>query len=141
MTQAVRLVESTDYFGALTRYSRQVADTVGLRDFEIEVDHHPCPEENVALVFVTPERKHLRLMVCRDFGALSPVEQRYALTHEFVHGVLGRMCVTVEEVTRYWMPPLTAQHFRAMWEREVEEATHVLASVVAGSLPIPEFAH
>ena len=139
--EAVRLVESTDYFGALTGYARQVADTVGLRDFEIEVDHHPCPEENVALVFVTPERRHLRLMVCHNFGRLPPVEQRYALVHEFVHGVLARMCVLVEKSIVAWMPPLTAASFRAVFEREVEEATHVLASTLAGSMPIPEFSH
>jgi hypothetical protein len=138
--EAVRLVESTDYFGALTRYSRQVADTVGLRDFEIEVDHHPCPEDRLALVYVTPERRHLRLMVCRNFAALPADAQRYALVHECIHGVLGRMCVLVEEMSVGWMPPMTARHFRALWEREVEEATHVLASVVAATVPIPEFA-
>ena len=140
MSQALRVVESADYFDGLTRYSRQVADTIGLRDFEIEVDHHPCPEENVALVFVTPERRHLRVMVCRNFAGMSPDDQRYALVHEFVHGVLGRVSVLVEEIIRGWMPPMTANHFHAVWVREVEEATHVLASVVASSVPIPEFA-
>lgn len=140
MAQAALRLASDTHFDQLTRYARKVADSMGLRDHEIEVEHHPCEDEKMAECVLTPPRRHIGLRVCRDFFDLPPVDQRYTVVHEFVHAIFGRMCVVVEEGAVGWMPPRTFEMFQGTFTRELEEAVHALSSVLANDVPLPDFA-
>lgn len=75
-----------DDWEVLGRYLREVADTLGLRDWTLLVKHDPpASVEALAEVRPTEGRKHATVRVCIEFRELTDEEQRAVVVHELLH--------------------------------------------------------
>ena len=137
MSQRLRLAESGTYFEALSVYGRRVADGIGLRDYEVEVEHRPASEGSIAECDVSPMRRAIRLRVCQGFSELPPEHQRHAVVHEFVHAFFVGVSTQVEENVTGWMPTRTYEMFQQGFERELERGVDALSVVISEHVPLP----
>jgi hypothetical protein len=123
-------------FATLSRYVRDCADTVGLRDWEFEIMHVP-PIETVAYVKVDvhEHRRYAALWFCRNFRKLTPDFQRHCIVHELVHVHLAEMGFVFRSI----QSDLGRIHFTALdhsYLRAEEKAVDAVAGVLAPRVPV-----
>lgn len=124
----------------IEQYIRDLADRMGLKDWEIIVSRVPSRDGVLATVRVTYGRRQARMWLSEDFAGGQPHEQRLALTHELIHCHMDRM----DTVARQLEPVIgTAAHavFMAAHAEAHEQATDALAVVLGAFLPpceVPE---
>jgi hypothetical protein len=67
-------------------YIRTLADQLGLRDWEIDLDEHlPDVEDAVATCWCVYGRRSATISVCERFRRLSATRQRVVIVHELLH--------------------------------------------------------
>jgi len=130
------LASDTSYFSALSRYVRAVADAIGLRDYEVEVEHRPTSDNSLGECDVSAYRRSLRLRVCAEFRDLDPQKQRHVIVHELVHAHFSGLDSVIRGVER-WMPESAFEMFYESYDREQERGVDAVAVCLCNAAPLP----
>jgi hypothetical protein len=80
-------------------YVRQIADTIGLRDWQVFIDEDTPREENIASCYPCEGRKIATVRFSESFLMSSPFKQRHAVVHELIHNHLAPYMYAVEKKT------------------------------------------
>ena len=121
----------------LSRYFRKLADQLGLRDWEVELQREwndrPHAGATVQCVY---GRKYARIWVAEGFFGYDPPTQRAFCTHELMHCHLDPMRVALANLKDHLAPAvydlISESHRDAL-----EYATDGIAVAVARLLPLP----
>ncbi len=121
-----------------TRYARDTANLMQMRDFIVEVEHDPPSDERaLATVEVAEGRRLMRMRFHALFDELTLEEQRYAVVHELVHPLLHPLTETVRSAAADEFGGAALRMFLGVVSRDVERTVDTLANVIAPSLPLP----
>ncbi len=109
-------------------YVRQLADTLRLRDWRIEV-YEDAPADSTATASVCPVngRKYAVVRFGESFLTDEPADQRHTIVHELLHCHLGPMCRMIE--AHDGLPPAA--------NLAMEYCVDGLADAIAPLLPLP----
>lgn len=125
-----------DAWEALLVSVRRYADSLGLRDWQIEVVAEPPDDEDaVATIEPVDGRRMAQLRVCIGWEGMSQDARRHAICHELLHLHFAEMCLTVRRDVPEWMPPRTWEMFWGQTMAGLESGIDGLAVAVARSLP------
>jgi hypothetical protein len=122
---------------ALADYIRTIADEMGLRDWDVQLEPEPCGDGNAAHMRATFGRKLAKISVEKDFKtAQTPEEQRDSIVHELVHCHFESMASMVRcDLERIVGQP-TDQVFFNGFERQFEYGVDAMACALAKHLPL-----
>lgn len=123
---------------AYSRYLRDLADALLLRDWEIELDRDRADAGAWACVHVLDVENFARVRV--DWPAFfhrSPEERREWLTHELVHCHLDRPQRVVGQLAEQFADNTAMAFASEAHEKEIEVCTQRLARILAPLLPLP----
>lgn len=124
------------YCTALVVNGREIANLMGLRDWALEVEHHPPADHQALLTVEMPaDRKLMLLRAGPGFWQLEEPEMRHALVHECGHALLRDMYETVRAGVRGELAGAALRIYMTHVATEKERAVDVLASVIAPRLP------
>lgn len=122
----------------LVGLSRLYADLMGLRDWDLEVEHGPpLIDGAVAEIELHPERRLGRLRVDSHWDGLEPDDQRHAIAHELAHAMARDLMETVRTGTRDEFSGSAYRIFMGTVEREHEKLADLIAVAVGPVLPLP----
>lgn len=120
----------------MPRILRRLADLMGLRDWTVEYEDEPLPDDGrLATCSVAYGRRCVVIAVSERFWMEDEREQRHALAHELVHVHVNSIAARVKSDVE---GELGAPAFRIFWSgftRDFESAVDSLANVIAPSLP------
>lgn len=121
-----------------TRYARDLADAMGLRDWGVAVRHEAPRDPNLLVeVRLADGRREMELSFCEDFALLEPDQQRHAVVHELVHPHLRDLWGAVEDGAREAFGGMAFRVYTANVRREVEKSTDAFAAIIAMHMPEP----
>lgn len=124
-------------FTRLQRYLRKLADLLGLRDWDIELQQEWTGNEDAAAsVQCVYGRKFARVWVAKDFFTFAPEKQRAFCTHELMHCHLQPLTNVLVNTK----PHLASATYDVIYKSHLdalEYATDGIAVAVARFLPLP----
>ncbi len=125
----------------LSAYIRQLADLLGLKDWDIELLSEPADGDLNAQVQPIIGRKCATINVCSTWWSLSLEEMRQTTAHELIHLHFAN-CLHVVEIDLAKAGVLGSSAFRVLREtciRQQEYGVDGLATAIAPLLPLPEW--
>lgn len=72
-------------FVVLEEYMRHAADTLGLRDWRVDVSRNPSSDENRACSDFVFGKRHVTVAFNREFRTYDADQQRETIAHELLH--------------------------------------------------------
>jgi hypothetical protein len=121
----------------LQRYFRKLADQLGLRDWDIELQQEWNDREGAgASVQCVYGRKFARIWVCDEFFTSDPEDQRATCVHELMHCHLDAMRLPFVNAKPQLMPAVYDTLYECHRDA-LEYATDGIAVAVARLLPLP----
>lgn len=138
-SRVLRPAPDGSFRSQLSLYVRLVADALGLRDHEVEVQSRHAAPGRIAEVDLSAFRQTVRLRVCEGFRELPSDDQRHAIVHELVHAHVKALCDTVEQGVPSWMPERTWEMFRGIFERDVEVLVDTIAVLLCPLIEPPSW--
>jgi hypothetical protein len=123
----------------LAAYIRQLADLLGLRDWEIELLSEPADGKRTAEVQPTIGRKCATINVCRNWWSLSLEEMRQTIAHELIHLHFAN-CLHVVQIDLANVRLIGYPAFEVLIQtyiRQEEYGVDGLATAIAPLLPLP----
>src|SRR5688500_7921750 len=121
----------------MDRYVRDVADRLGLRDWEIRLRRTPCEDGNGASVTVVYGRRLATMELCADFVTISADDRRHNITHELIHCHMDQCYVILRQLERTFGQAVYSV-IREVQHEAIEQATDALATVIAPTMPACE---
>lgn len=124
---------------ALRTYVRNLADQLGLSNWEIEFDE--VPSTTAAGAFIRDYMYRVTLRFAEDFRDTPPIEQITSVVHELLHCVLAGadnvVRVDLADSEQISLPAFTL--LKTSYSRQSELAVESLARALAGFLPAIEW--
>jgi hypothetical protein len=129
----------TEIPGWLPAYAREIADGLGLKDWEFECRLGCDDAENEAECHLPSEDRFARLHFDPEFFARGPERQRRIVVHELLHA----------HVNQIWWPLLrdlrqsgclstpVYNMAQAAMQREIERATSGIGNAIDRHFPLP----
>jgi len=115
---------------AYEKYARDVADRMGLRDWEVRVSEHR-PEKGIAArLHATEGRKYAWIAFGKCFYKLSPEKQRQTVVHELVHIHFTPMHLPLFD-------GMESELARKFYVSAFEYGVDAIADIIAPSMPLP----
>jgi hypothetical protein len=128
---------AVDANGLLTRYVREVADLLKLRDYEIMLDFSaPAEADCHAEIYPHEQMSHARIRFSSDFHRLPAEDIRYYVTHELVHLHFVGFPDVLETMTTH-LSMAVYQSLINSHEKAEERSVDNLAKVIAQFMPLP----
>lgn len=122
---------------SLSRYVRECADALGLRDWEVILDDDPCDDEDhAASVSCIYERRIAHVQVTADWMGLPPTEQRHVVAHELAHIHMDADLYYLHEVLPSLIGATTWSAIEAAVRRLHEQGVDGIASGLEVGLPL-----
>jgi hypothetical protein len=118
-------------------YIRTVADTLLLRDWEIELKREWADDGAYAQAVVWHRENHLQVKIAEGFDGHPATERREWLTHELLHAHFGRTDQAVEHLTDTLSDNDAIKLFKAQINDEEEICVQRLARILAPFMPLP----
>jgi hypothetical protein len=126
----------------LSKYIRDVADKLGLKDWEFELKREP-PEDKDAGAEVSPAegRKFAHILVASDFREYKPKTQANYILHELIHLHLQSACdvIRLDLWENRVLPQTTYDVLCGGFRRQIEYAVDGLATALAPMFPVIEW--
>ncbi|MCE5200832.1 MAG: hypothetical protein ABFD54_05755 [Armatimonadota bacterium] len=123
-------------------YIREVADKLGLRDWELILkDESPQDEDALAEIVPVEGRKRASIYLNKNFRDLSLGEQRHTIVHELLHCHLK----SATDIIRLdlWESRVLSQSVYDVliggYRRQIEYAVDAIADAVACHFPLIEW--
>jgi hypothetical protein len=117
------------------KYLREIADKMGLRDWELVLSAHPCDEEYAAQVCPVEGQRFATFRLRRDWIKRPEYRKRQTMVHELMHCHFH----PVDSVVKLDILPHLASAAKdialAGYVRNVEYAIDNVATVIADSMP------
>lgn len=120
-------------------YIRQLADLLGLRDYEAGLLREP-PEnpDAVAFIWTIPDVFNFSVRLSERFLHLtSPEEQRQMITHELLHVHLTAIDAHVRWGVKHLPADSLVDALPDLIRMDIERATDALSHAIARFLPLP----
>jgi len=121
---------------ALLEYVRAVADSIGLRDWEIAIDLDSTPAPDHEAEIGTTDGQRAVVSVAADFWTSTQEKQRRTIVHELCHLPLDRIR-TSGGIAQQAMSPDAYRLFEATIQAAEEHAVEHFARVLSPLLPMP----
>lgn len=130
---------------AIGAYAREAADALELRDWTVNIDHEPVPDDDDGEEFrawadcrCIYGRKQIFIRFANDFVTLDADRQRHIIVHELSHAVLTEL----QDDVRCHLPKHLSQQsydlFYAGFYQRLEYAVDQIATIGAKLLHKPE---
>ena len=122
----------------LVNYVREVADKMGLRDWQffIEKDYLVREPDRLAMTSVWGDSKTATIEFGESFFSTGPAMQREVVVHECTHWHLDAAWRLVSAVVKEHMAPAAVDVMRTAYEQQMELAVDGIASSWARSFPL-----
>jgi hypothetical protein len=123
----------------IARYIRTVANTLGLRDWTLNLAHdEPDDKEAYASVSCVYGRRIANLWLAHGFEMLEPIEQRHVIVHELLHIHFDRTLKQSEGALPGLLGAASYAVYEAGLRESIEHGVDAVADALAGALPLPE---
>ena len=121
----------------LTRYVRELADLLKLKDYEIMLDFSaPADQDCHAEIYPHDQMSYARIRLSSDFTRLPSEEIRYYIVHELVHLHFVGFPDVLESLTTH-LSMAVYQSLMQSHEKAEERTVDNLAKILAQFLPLP----
>lgn len=120
----------------LQTYARDLADRLGLKDWEVTIDRSRPPGDALAYVHVQTDVHHSLISVGDEFRHCAPEQQRELLTHELLHAHHDRIDTHIMHVQDV-IGGQSLDVLRRTIHDDIEQLTDRLARAIAPLLPLP----
>ena len=122
----------------LPGYVRTLADLMGLREWEFQVEDGTS-DEDVATINLTQWQQHAVITIMPCFWLKPPDIQRWVVTHELVHSHVSPVRAVLDEdiASAKVLSQQVYEMAYASLTRIVEHAVNAIAAAWAKSLPLP----
>jgi hypothetical protein len=124
---------------SLYAYVRVLANTLGLTDWEIEVDDDAAhlPADTLARVNVPTGRRTARISLGAEYANCTPEDQRNTLVHELLHCHFDTVSDLAERTLRRQLGAAAWDVYEEAQELLLEQAIDAVAVAVGEFLPVP----
>lgn len=117
-------------------YLREMADTLGLKDWDFFIEHNDEDSPFAATCAIVVGQKRAKLGFPPGFDTLTPEQQRQTITHELLHCQTDRWKIIFNRLA----PFLSDREYDLMelaFRDVMEEAVDGIATAIAPFLPLP----
>jgi len=129
--------ETLDCNSKLTRYVRDVADLIKLKDYEIMLDFSaPAESDCHAEIYPHEQMSYARIRFSSDFKTLPAEDIRYYVVHEICHLHFVGFADVLESMTTH-LPMAVYQSLLNSHEKVEERTVDNLAKVICQFMPLP----
>lgn len=122
-------------FEAIKDYIGEIAEQIGLRDWDLILNTTPCEDPaNRATCNPTYGQKRAMLTLCKDFATIADDDKRQVIIHELIHchlDAIDTACRNVRNQLGEMVYPVWAESVKDA----IEWATDGIASAIACRFP------